>query len=338
MNINEFIFELPENYIAKKPISERDEAKLLVIKPDGSYEHTFFYKIIEYFSEGDLLVLNDTKVLKARVFARKKTGGKVELLFFKDFIKDKIYCLVKGRVKDIDKVFVNNFEINLKRVYEGLFEATLTGINFEELLENFGEIPLPPYLKRRAEKEDEKNYQTIVAKKVGAIASPTAGLHFTESLLEKLRKKGVLITYITLHVGAGTFLPIKKEKIEEHKMFPEYFEIDEDTVNLIKKTEEKKKKIFYCGTTVVRAIESATDEKGNIKPISGMTDLFIYPGYKFKKVKNMITNFHLPASTPLLLVCALAGKEIIFNAYEEAKKNNYRFFSYGDAMLILNEV
>lgn len=220
-----------------------------------------------------------------------------------------------------------------------MFEANLLGINLNlnELLEKFGEIPLPPYLKRKPEKDDEKTYQTIVAQKEGAVASPTAGLHFTEDLLNKLKEKNVNITYITLHVGPGTFMPIKTSTIEDHSMLPEYFEISDDTANIIEKAEKNNKKIFYCGTTVVRAIESATDENGNIKPMVGMTRLFIYPGYKFKKVKNMITNFHLPASTPLLLVCALAGKEKILKAYEEAKRNNYRFFSYGDAMLILTK-
>ncbi|MCX7990997.1 MAG: tRNA preQ1(34) S-adenosylmethionine ribosyltransferase-isomerase QueA [Proteobacteria bacterium] len=336
MDIKDFYFDLPESYIAKRPLEKRDSSKLLVLKKNGEIEHTFFYNIINFFSPGDVLILNNTKVIKSKVEARKKTGGKVELLFFKDFAHRKIYCLAKGNLKDIDTVYVENNDIVLNRVKEGLFEASLTGIKLEDLLENFGEVPIPPYLKRKSDKEDEKTYQTIVAEKEGAVASPTAGLHFTEDLLRKIKENGVKIGYITLHVGPGTFLPVKVKNIEEHHMLPEYFEIDDTTVSLIKEAELNNKNIFYCGTTVVRAIETATDNDGILKPMVGMTSLFIYPGYKFKKVKNMITNFHLPASTPLLLVCALAGKENVLRAYEEAKKKNYRFFSYGDAMLILN--
>lgn len=336
MDIKEFYFELPEEYIAKRPLKKRDTSKLLVLKPNGEIDHTCFLKISDFFSEGDVLVLNNTKVIKAKVEAKKKTGGKVELLFFRDFFKEKIYCLAKGNLKDQDTVFVNNIEIALKREKEGLFEAQLGDLILEEFLENYGEIPLPPYLKRKSDKSDEKSYQTIVAQKKGAIAAPTAALHFTKSLLKKLKDRGVKITYITLHVGPGTFLPIKANNIKEHEMFPEYFEISEETIKIIKEAEESNKKVIYCGTTVVRAIETATDDNGIIKPMTGITNLFIYPGYRFKKVRNMITNFHLPASTPLLLVCALAGKDNIFKAYGEAIRNKYRFFSYGDGMLILN--
>ncbi len=337
MDLKEFYYQLPEGLIATKPLEKRDLSKLLILKKDGSIEHRYFYHIYDFINKGELIILNNTKVVKSKISARKKTGGKIELLLFRDFTDNKIFCIARGSLKDRDRVYVNGIEIELNRVSEGMFEVNITADTYEYIINYFGTVPLPSYLKREADRDDEKTYQTVIAEKEGAVAAPTAALHFTKDLLNRLAVKGVIIKYVTLHVGPGTFLPVKTETVEAHRMMAEYFEISEDTANAINEAERDGRRIFYCGTTVVRAVETASNDNGYVSSMVGKTELYIYPGYKFKKVRNMITNFHLPGSTPLLLVSALAGKDNILKAYEAAQSNNYRFFSYGDAMLILND-
>ncbi len=335
MNIEEFYYELPKDLIAQRPAQKRSQSRMLVLDVIGDrILHKKFSDIIEYFNEGDVLVLNDTIVQKARVVGNKKTGGKVELLFFKNPIMSNNYlAIVKGKVGERAKIFVSDLEIEIRRFKENFYVVDVADNIIEEIMSKYGMIPLPPYIKRRVAKEDEERYQTIFGRKKGSIASPTASLHFQDDIVLALKEKGVVFTFITLHVGPGTFLPVKVRDVESHNMLPEYCEISEETANTINNAIRDGKNILFCGTTVVRAIEWAS-QKGIVEPKKGYADIYIYPGYTFKIVKNMLTNFHLPSSTPLLLVCALAGKDRIFKAYSEAISLRYRFFSYGDAMLI----
>jgi len=335
MNIEEFYYELPKDLIAQMPTQKRSQSKMLVLDVvEDRILHRKFSDIIEYFDEGDVLVLNDTLVQKARVVGNKKTGGKVELLFFKNTsLSNNYLALVKGRVGERAKVLVGGLEIEIKKFKENFYVVDEADNIVEEIMSKYGMIPLPPYIKRKPEKEDEEWYQTIFGCKKGSIASPTASLHFQDDIVLKLKEKGVVFTFITLHVGPGTFLPVKVKDLESHNMLPEYCEVSQETANTINNAIKQGKNVLFCGTTVVRAIEWASKE-GVVTPKKGYADIFIYPGYTFKIVRNMLTNFHLPSSTPLLLVCALAGKDRIFKAYSEAIFLKYRFFSYGDAMLI----
>lgn len=332
MKVTDFNFFLPDELIAQKPLQRRSDSKLLILFESGTILHKSFKDIIDFFEKDDVIVLNDTRVFKARVYGRKSTGGKVELLFFKEN-SEKYYALVGGRIGKEVKVWIGNETINILQKKENIYLIDESKDKIDFILEKYGEIPLPPYIKRNPTVEDEERYQTIFARKKGSVAAPTASLHFENEILDALLKKGVNLVYVTLHVGPGTFLPIKTENIEEHKMMPEYCEISKETADIINSAIKSKKNVLFCGTTVVRAIEWASDIN-MVKPKEGFADIYIYPGYQFKVVKNMLTNFHLPSSTPLLLVCALAGKELIFRAYNEAIEKRYRFFSYGDAMLI----
>lgn len=285
-------------------------------------------------------MLNDTKVIPTRLFGKKKTGGRVEI-FLVEKIAPNIYkALTKGKLKEKTTVTLKNgIQTQIyKKGEESIVHLAYKG-NFDETLDEIGEVPLPPYIKRDYQsynrEKDMSYYQTIFAKKKGAIAAPTAGLHFTQSLLSKIREKGANITCITLHVGIGTFKPIKEENLEEHKMFPEYFEIEEKTARLFNETKKKGKKVFACGTTTVRALEGNITKEGFLKSRKGPTNLFIYPGYKFKSIDALITNFHLPKSTLLLLVSAFAERKEILRCYKEAIEKRYMFYSFGDAMLIL---
>lgn len=334
MKVSDFYFELPEELIAQSPTRKRSESKLLVLYESGEIIHKKFKDIVDFLGKDDVVVLNNTRVLKARVYGRKKTGGNVEMLFFKADSEKKYHALVGGRVGKESTILIDNIEIKVIQKKGNIFIVDEEKAKIDFLIEHYGTIPLPPYIKRAANTEDEERYQTIFAKYKGSVAAPTASLHFDEGVIQNLMKKGVKLTYITLHVGPGTFLPIKSENIEDHKMMAEYCEISNETADIINTALRSKKKVLFCGTTVVRAIEWASIEE-EVKPKNGFADIYIYPGYKFKVVKNMLTNFHLPSSTPLLLVCALAGKDAIFNAYKEAIEKKYRFFSYGDAMLIL---
>ncbi len=344
MNLSEFDYPLDKNLIAQEPITPRDHSRLLILdRKRKTIEHKYFYQIIDYLDKNDVLVLNDSKVIPAKITGKTENSSK-EILIVKPLEELKLFSnnwpskwLVLGKkLKEGQKIiFSKNLEgiIIEKRGYESIIEFNQKGKNLKTNLLKLGKMPLPPYIKNPTIKSFLK-YQTIYAKKLGSIAAPTAGFHFTKRLLKKIQKKGVTITYITLHVGLGTFLPIKEEKIENHKMEKEYFIITKKTASILNKAKKEGKRIIAVGTTVTRTLESAT-EKGILKPKIGYTDLFIYPGYKFKFIDALITNFHLPKSTPLLLVCAFASKELILKAYQEAQKRKYRFYSFGDAMFII---
>lgn len=341
MDVKEFYYELPEELIAQEPLPERDKSRLMVVHRDTrSFEHRIFENVVDYLEEGDCLVLNDTKVIPARLLGtRKDTGGKIEFVLLKRIEKDKWEILVKpGRRAKIGSEFTfGDGRLQAKvldytdaggRIVEFYYEGV-----FEQILDELGKMPVPPYIKK--ELEDKDRYQTVYARKPGSAAAPTAGFHFTERLLKKIEQKGVKVCYITLHVGLGTFRPVKEEKVEEHKMHQEYFEINEETARIINATKQQGKRVIAVGTTSTRTLETVADENGLVKSRSGWTDLFIYPGYRFKVVDGLITNFHLPESTLLMLVCAFADKKLIMSAYKEAIRERYRFYSFGDAMLIV---
>jgi len=340
-NIETYNYELPEDLIAYYPTKERTQSKLLVIdrKKKELYFHEKFLEIEKYLKEGDLLVLNNTKVFPARLKGKKFTGGEAELLLFqKPYGKRfETQALIKGKRIKKGTVITINDSITAKVLekYEGgRFLIELEGKeNLEFLIYKYGKAPLPPYIKREPEEIDLERYQTVYAEKEGSIAAPTAGFHFDEKLLTRLKEKGVIIRYITLHVGYGTFAPIKVKDIRKHKIDPEYIEVEDDVISEIKSALSEKRRIIAVGTTVVRTLEFIA-QKG-FSPYKGLCDLYIYPGFKFQVVSAMITNFHLPKSSLLLLVCAFAGRDLIFKAYEEAKKRRYRFYSYGDATFII---
>ena len=342
MTVEEFNYELPEELIAQTPLKKRDSSRLLVLdKENGSIEHKHFYDIIDYLEEGDTLVLNDTKVLPARLIGEKEeTKAVIEILLLKNIENDIWECLVKParRIKVGTIVTFGNGELKakcIKELDEGLrhFELIYEGILLE-ILEHLGTMPLPPYIHEKL--EDQSRYQTVYAKEVGSAAAPTAGLHFTNELLEKIKEKGINVVPVTLHVGLGTFRPVSVDNITEHKMHSEYYCLEQDTVEVLNKTKENGNKIVVVGTTSVRVLETVMNKYGELKPCSGWTDIFIYPGYQFKIVDHLITNFHLPKSTLIMLISALAGREKVLNAYNEAVKEQYRFFSFGDSMFITN--
>lgn len=340
MKVEEFDYNLPEELIAQKPLEQRDSSKLLVLdKKTGEVEHKHFYDILNYLEKGDTLVLNDTKVLPARLIGEKKeTKAVIEILLLKNIKDDDWECLVKParRIKVGTIVSFGNGKLKAKCIKEedeGIRHFTLiyNGILLE-ILEELGTMPLPPYIHEKL--NDQSRYQTVYAKEVGSAAAPTAGLHFTNELLEEIKAKGINIAYVTLHVGLGTFRPVSVETIEEHEMHSEYYQMTKEVAELLTKTKNENHKIIAVGTTSTRTLETIMTKYGEFKECNGWTNIFIYPGYKFKAIDNLITNFHLPKSTLVMLVSALAGKENILNAYNEAIKNKYRFFSFGDAMLI----
>lgn len=345
MNVSDFDFSLPEHLIAQKPLPDRSASRLLALnRKKGACSHHLFPEIIEFLQPGDCLVLNNTKVLPARLFARKRdTGAKAEVLLIKEEHPDEWDCLVKP-AKRIKKGAMLDFydgkqaapvfsaevldehEMGgrlLRFQYEGLFLSHL---------EALGSMPLPPYIKEKL--EDQNRYQTVYAEKNGSAAAPTAGLHFTDRLLEQIRNKGVSIAYVTLHVGIGTFRPVSAERVEEHRMHAEYYEISAENAQQMNQARQAGQRIIAVGTTSARTLETAADEAGIVQAGSGWTDIFIYPGYRFKAVDALLTNFHLPKSTLLMMISALAGKALIEHAYAEAIREEYRFFSFGDAMLI----
>ena len=340
MKVTDFDFYLPEELIAQHPIEKRDEARLMVMdKKTGEIEHKVFKDIINYLEPGDCLVLNDTRVLPARLIGSKEgTGGKIEFLLLKRVEKDTWETLVKpGKRAQIGTRFVFG-DGELKAEVIGLGEEGSRIVKFEyegifeQVLDKLGQMPLPPYITERL--EDKEMYQTVYSREQGSAAAPTAGLHFTEELLEKIKEKGVNIAFLTLHVGLGTFRPVKVENIEEHNMHAEYYCISKATADIINKTKENGKSVIAVGTTSCRTLETIGDENGKVKEQSGWTNIFIFPGYKYKVVTNLITNFHLPQSTLIMLVSALSGKENVMNAYETAVSEKYKFFSFGDAMFI----
>ncbi|MCQ9207238.1 MAG: tRNA preQ1(34) S-adenosylmethionine ribosyltransferase-isomerase QueA [Omnitrophica bacterium] len=339
MKLSEFDYEVPRELIAQYPSGRRGDDRLLVVdRRKGSFEERHFSDIADYFASGDLLALNDTKVIPARLFGKRKTGGKVEI-FVLDRTERPARALVRssGRIKPGETVTLNSgYEV---KVLGAARVGRLVEFNepVDEVLRRCGHVPLPPYISRPDEPSDRERYQTIYASADGATASPTAGLHFTENAVRQLKEKGVEIAYVTLHVSYGTFAPIKEDTVEKHKMHSEHFHVSKENAEAINGARGKKARIFACGTTSLRTLEArAEDFKNPISErIEGRTDLFIYPGYKFKIVDALITNFHLPKSTLLLLTSAFAGKELLFRAYEYAIKNKFKFFSYGDAMLIM---
>lgn len=341
MRTKDFYFDLPEELIAQTPLENREQSRLMVVdKKSGIIEHKIFKDVLDYLKEGDCLVLNNTKVIPARLFGTKdQSGGKVEFLLLKRLEGDKWETLVKpGKKARIgDTIFFGDGL--LKGVIIGygdegsrIVEFHYEGV-FEGILDQLGSMPLPHYIKERL--EDKERYQTVYAKHEGSAAAPTAGLHFTQALLQQLQEKGVNIAYITLHVGLGTFRPVKSETIHDHKMHAEYLEVTEETASLINQVKENGGRVIAVGTTSIRTLESIADEHGRVHPVGTWTDIFIYPGYEFKIVDGIITNFHLPESTLIMLVSAFSSKEITLHAYEEAVRNRYRFFSFGDAMLLI---
>ena len=340
MNLHDFSYDLPQELIAQDPLEDRSSSRLMLLdKNTGAIEHKVFKDIIDYLNPGDCLVLNNTKVIPARLMGvREGTGASIEVLLLKRRENDVWEVLVKPgkKARPGDRIIFGEGKLTaevldvvedgnrlIKFYYEGVFEA---------VLDELGQMPLPPYITHKL--KDKNRYQTVYAKNEGSAAAPTAGLHFTPELLEKVKEMGVNIAHVTLHVGLGTFRPVKVDDVEKHHMHSEFYIVEEDQAKLINDTKKNGGRVISVGTTSCRTLESATGEDGIVKAGSGWTEIFIYPGYKFKAIDGLITNFHLPESTLLMLVSALAGKEHIMAAYEEAVKERYRFFSFGDAMMI----
>jgi len=339
MKVSEFDYYLPKELIAKYPAVPRDSSRLLVLdRGSGKIEHRIFRDILFYLRRGDVLVLNDAKVIPARLIGQLDTGGKVEVFLVKKLGAGEWEVLSKpARKLKVGRFikFGEGLECEVVDfIGEGKRVVRFKGENTDEKIYRVGKVPLPPYIEREEIPEDRRSYQTVFARKEGAVAAPTAGLHFTEELLRRVEEKGVLVKFLTLYVGPGTFKPVKCEDVEKHKMESEAFSIPEDTANEINAAKYDGRRVIAVGTTVTRALESSATSEG-VKAGDGITNLFIYPGYRFKVIDALITNFHLPRSTLLMLVCAFAGKEKVLNAYREAVRKGYRFYSFGDAMFIL---
>jgi S-adenosylmethionine:tRNA ribosyltransferase-isomerase len=342
MKLSEFAFEVPDQLIAQYPVEKRDESKLMIVdRKIGNFEHKVFKDIVDNLSEGDGLVLNETKVFPARLFGvKEKTDARVELLLLRQLEETMWEVMVKparkvrvgNRIQITDDIGCDVIDNTVSGGRVVKFDYN--GHDFFELIDTVGKSPLPPYINREPEEIDRVKYQTVYAKKVGAVAAPTAGLHFTDELLGKIRNKGVKVIPVVLHVGLGTFRPIKVEDLSRHQMDSEYYEIPEESAEEINSIKRNGGRVIAVGTTTVRALETAANADNMVKPDSGWTDKFIYPPYQFKIVDSLITNFHLSGSTLFLLACAMTGKEIMLKAYQEAMNNNYRFYSYGDAMFI----
>ncbi len=339
MRKSDFYFDLPEELIAQTPLERRDSSRLLHLdKTTGELEHRHFYELLDYLREGDCMVFNDSRVLPARLIGSRPTGGSVELVLLRDLGEGRWECLSRpGRkTKPGTEILFGNGE--LKATVESVAEGGNRIVRFDyegiflEVLERLGKMPLPPYIKE--ELQDNERYQTVYSREIGSAAAPTAGLHFTKELMEKIAAKGVKLCYVTLHVGLGTFRPVKAEEIEDHEMHSEFCIIPEETARIVSETKKKGGRVIAVGTTSCRTLESFAREDGSLPAASGWTNIFIYPGYTFKCVDALVTNFHLPESTLIMLVSALAGREHVLHAYEEAVKERYRFFSFGDAMFI----
>ncbi|NMA58968.1 tRNA preQ1(34) S-adenosylmethionine ribosyltransferase-isomerase QueA [Clostridium cochlearium] len=340
MKTSDFYYDLPEELIAQHPIENRSNSRLMVLdKENGKIEHKCFKDIINYLNKGDCIVLNDTKVIPARLFGHREGKEEIiEFLLLRRIEENKWETLVRPgkKVKPSNKIIFGNNELiatvlDISEDGTRIVKFEYSGI-FEEILDSLGEMPLPPYIKEKL--EDKNRYQTVYSREEGSAAAPTAGLHFTKELLNEIEDKGVNIAFLTLHVGLGTFRPVKVENIEEHHMHSEYYHLSQEVADTINKTKSNGRKIIAVGTTTTRTLETLGTDKGLVVPKSGWTNIFITPGYEFKIVDKLITNFHLPESTLLMLVSALAGRENILNAYNEAVCEKYRFFSFGDAMFI----
>lgn len=341
MDIRLFDFELPEELIAQTPLEKRESSRLMVLhRQSGEIEHKRFADVLSYLNPGDCLVLNETKVMPARLYGVKEdTGAHIEVLLLKQEENDCWETLVKPAKRVKEGTVLSFGEGRLKATCIGigeqggrLLQFSYDGI-FYEILDELGEMPLPPYIKERL--EDRDRYQTVFAREVGSAAAPTAGLHFTEELLQLIRDRGVHIAFITLHVGLGTFRPVAADTVEEHEMHSEYYHMSEETAALLNRVKQDGGRIITVGTTSTRTLETIASQFGEFRAASGWTSIFIYPGYQFKAIDGLITNFHLPKSTLIMLVSALAGREHVIHAYEEAVKERYRFFSFGDAMLLI---
>ena len=339
MRKSDFYFDLPEELIAQTPLERRDSSRLLHLdKTTGELEHRHFYELLDYLREGDCMVFNDSRVLPARLIGARPTGGSVELVLLRDLGEGRWECLSRpGRkTKPGTEILFGNGE--LKATVESVAEGGNRIVRFDyegiflEVLERLGKMPLPPYIKE--ELQDSERYQTVYSREIGSAAAPTAGLHFTKELMEKIAARGVKLCYVTLHVGLGTFRPVKAEEIEDHEMHSEFCIIPEETARIVSETKKKGGRVIAVGTTSCRTLESFAREDGSLPATSGWTNIFIYPGYTFKCIDALVTNFHLPESTLIMLVSALAGREHVLHAYEEAVKERYRFFSFGDAMFI----
>ena len=340
MKTSDFYYDLPEELIAQTPLQKRDTSRLLVLdRESGDISHKHFYDILDYLNPGDCLVMNDSRVLPARLLGHRPTGGAVEVLLLRDLGDKKWECLCKpGRKMQVgNEVIFGNGEltatvVEVQETGNRVVEFHYEGI-FLEVLERLGKMPLPPYIKE--ELQDQERYQTVYSRAVGSAAAPTAGLHWTNELLEKARNKGVKTAFVTLHVGLGTFRPVKAEEITDHHMHAELCMISQETAEILNQTKAERGRIICVGTTSCRTLESLVNEDGSFEAKSKWTEIFIYPGYTFKAMQGLITNFHLPESTLVMLVSAFAGREKVLHAYEEAVKERYRFFSFGDAMCIL---
>ena len=340
MKVEDFNYNLPEELIAQTPLEKRDSSRLLVLdKQTGKIEHKHFTDIINYLNEGDTLVLNDTKVLPARLIGvKEETNAVIEILLLKNIEGDNWECLVKPakRVKVGTKIIFGQNDIEAVCTSIGEEGIRILKLNYKgilyEVLDKLGEMPLPPYIHEKL--KENNRYQTVYAKNDGSAAAPTAGLHFTEDLLEKIKQKGVKIEYVTLHVGLGTFRPVSVDDVTKHKMHSEFYMMNEQTAKVLNEAKKNNNRIISVGTTSTRTLETIMNLYGEFKECSGWTDIFIYPGYEFKAINALITNFHLPKSTLVMLVSALAGKENIMKAYQEAIEHEYRFFSFGDSMFI----
>lgn len=338
----DFDYPLPEKYIAQYPAARRDRSKLMVVdRETGKIEHKIFSNMVEYFRKNDLIIMNNTKVFPARLYASKdKTDAKVEVFLLRELENE----LWEVMVRPARKVRIGNKLMFGKNVFCDVIDNTISGgrvvrfeyagDNFYEIIDRIGTSPLPPYIKRMANAKDKVRYQTVFADQRGAVAAPTAGLHFTQGLMKRLRKKGTKIEYTTLHIGLGTFRPVQVEDLNRHQMDSEYFEVNPKTALSINETKQKRRKVYAVGTSTIRALETVAVSGFQVSPKRGWTDKFIYPPYKFKMVDGIITNFHQPKSTLLMMIAAFTERDIIMKAYREAKKHDYRFLSYGDAMLL----
>ena len=340
MKKSDFYFDLPEELIAQTPLQKRDSSRMLHLdRQTGEIEHRHFYELPEYLREGDCLVLNDTRVLPARLLGCRSSGGGVELVLLRDLGEGRWECLSRPGRKTKPGTELSFGDGELTATVEAVAEGGNRIVRFHydgiflEVLERLGKMPLPPYIKE--ELQDAERYQTVYSRELGSAAAPTAGLHFTPELLDEIAKKGVKICYVTLHVGLGTFRPVKEDEIEDHEMHSEFCVVSPETADTVNAVRKAGGRVIAVGTTSCRTLESFTDEDGTLRPGSRWTNIFIYPGYRFKCIDALITNFHLPESTLIMLVSALAGRESILHAYETAVKERYRFFSFGDAMLIL---
>jgi S-adenosylmethionine:tRNA ribosyltransferase-isomerase len=337
MKPEDFHFDLPDDLIAQYPAKERTASRLMQVSSDGLSHHSF-KEVINFIEPGDLLVFNDTKVIPARLFGQKATGGKIEVLM--ERMLDDKRMLAQVRASKTPKAgeqlyFGNDIILEVVGRGEKFYEVRYNGDDHTllEIIETIGQIPLPPYMNREPDQSDKERYQTVYAKHKGSVAAPTAGFHFDEALLQQLRDKGVEFGYLTLHIGAGTFAPIRVDNIKDHTMHSEYIEVKPELCEQIKAAKARGNRVISVGTTSLRALESAS-QSGEIQPFYGDTQIFIYPGYEFHAVDALITNMHLPSSTLLMLTCAFGGYNTVMHAYREAVKNNYHFYSYGDAMLI----